>query len=85
MNYDISELLLLNVRGMHILSAILWLGLSNSVSWFENTTAIDADTNENRAEATWVALGDSFYLVEKQNIPRSTLPLHILRWEGTIA
>ncbi|MCH8121763.1 MAG: urate hydroxylase PuuD [Bacteroidetes bacterium] len=79
--YDLSAIVQMVVRWVHVFAAILWIGQTYLFNFMERS--LEATDEENVVGNLWMVHGGGFYFVQKQKLPEILpLKLHWFKWEA---
>ena len=79
--YDLSAIVQMVIRWIHVFSAILWIGQTYLFIFMERN--LEATEEDNVVGNLWMVHGGGFYFVQKQKLPEILpLKLHWFKWEA---
>ncbi len=86
MSTNLSELLHLIARWVHLIAGIMWIGNSMLFNWLDRNLELPENPDEGVVGEIWMVHSGGFYQVEKKFLQPSQMPktLHWFKWQNGV-
>ncbi len=83
---NLTELLHLVARWVHLIAGIMWIGNSMLFNWLDRNLVLPDDPKEGLIGEIWMVHSGGFYQVEKKHLAPGQMPktLHWFKWQNGI-
>jgi uncharacterized membrane protein len=83
---NLTELLHLVARWVHLIAGIMWIGNSMLFNWLDRNLVMPDAPKEGLIGEIWMVHSGGFYQVEKKHLPAGQMPktLHWFKWQNGI-
>ena len=83
---NLSELLHLVTRWVHLIAGIMWIGNSMLFNWLDRNLVLPENPKEGLIGEIWMVHSGGFYQVEKKHLGPGQMPkeLHWFKWQNGI-
>ncbi len=83
---NVTELLHLIARWVHLIAGIMWIGNSMLFNWLDRNLEMPENPKQGLIGEIWMVHSGGFYQVEKKHLPAGQMPktLHWFKWQNGI-